>query len=122
MSTVYLRVKIKSLAAEAVIIRREERKLRTRREPTQPGSLWWGLNHHRRHDVRREARAAALAYGFLRGRAYKQIEGKTHCDPDRDRVAALVKKYGPPGVHGRVPDWFKGGDGYVAPREDRRAA
>lgn len=63
-----LRVKIKSLAAEARIIRAEERK--------HPGESLdrHQLHNHRVWDVRREARFSQIAYGFLRGRAYSQIE------------------------------------------------
>ena len=103
MSIIFLKVKIKSLAAEAVIIRREERKLCDRR----PDTLWSRLNFHRRYDVRREARAAAIAYGFLRGRALTQIENKSHDAPDWKRIEALVKKYGPPGAHAALAAWIK---------------
>lgn len=117
MSIIFLKVKFKSLAAEAIIIRREERKLYDRR----PRSLWDRLNFHRRYDVRREARAAALAYGFLRGRAYHSIEGKTYCAPDKARVVALVKKYGPSGAHTQVEAWFAAKIA-VASDDVRRAA
>lgn len=119
MSITYLKVKIKSLAAEAAIIRREERGCYDKR----PGTLWDGLNHHRRHDVRREARAALLAYGFLRGVAYSAIEGKSYAamfnlpHPSTARVRDLVKKYGPPWAHERLDDWFAG-----KAEEVRRAA
>jgi hypothetical protein len=84
-----LRVKIKSLAVEARIIRREE--LRTH------GALREELYMHRIHDVRSEARASCLAYGFIRGRTLDQMErGRTMLDPaTQKRVDALMKKYGP---------------------------
>lgn len=82
---VYLRVKIKSLAEEARIIRREE----------QRSKLWGaGLTNHRKFVVRPEARNAQLAYGFLRGRTYEQLENSTKTAPDWDKVRALVAKYG----------------------------
>jgi hypothetical protein len=91
MSIVFLRVKIKSLAAEAGIIRHEEAKYpRGRRgNPT-----WHELNHHRRVEVRKEARAACLAYGLLRGRAYQQLEAKCREAPDLATVVRLVMRYG----------------------------
>lgn len=91
-----LRIKIKSLAAEARIIRREE--LRTK------GSLREEMYRHRTHDVRLEARATQLAYGLIRGRTEQQLE--PHRRPMTDvevkqlaaKVAGMLKKYGPPSV------------------------
>jgi hypothetical protein len=84
MSQIYLKVKIKSLAEEARIIRREERRvlssfeyvkkiegekgLKTRIE------FYEKLREHRKHPVGTESRAALIAYGFIRGKKYKQIE------------------------------------------------
>ena len=82
---VYLKVKIKSLAEEARIIRKEENKR---------GPLWWGLRLHRTGIVKSEARAALLAYGFLRGLTYRQIEANTKFAPDWARVKKLVDRYG----------------------------
>ena len=65
----YLKVKIKSLAEESKIIRREEKK-----NPT----FKIHLADHRKGIVRTEARASMLAYGFLRGVPYKKIESKCH--------------------------------------------
>lgn len=112
-----LRVKIKSLGAEARIIRHEECKfpsksLRKRyrrliaaanevapmlplrhtisgavarylRQADSPVKFdrahphYIDLHHHRTVDVRREARAAQLAYAFLRHRPYKNVEPNT---------------------------------------------
>lgn len=90
MSKTYLKIKIKSLAAEARIIRHEENKW--------PGAsdVRTGLHLHRVNEVRREARVALLAYGFIRGRTYQQIESNT-CPwiaPDWTRVAVLASRYG----------------------------
>jgi len=82
-----LRVKIKSLAEEARIIRREERR--------SNGPLRDELHIHRVIAVRSEARVAQLAYGFIRGRAYERLEPKANTPPDWKRVRALCKKYGP---------------------------
>lgn len=85
---VYLKIKVKSLAEEAKIIRAEERKW--------PGESdeRVGLHNHRVLDVRRESRAACLAYGFLRGRTYKRMEAKCYEQPDWKRVSQLAIKYG----------------------------
>lgn len=128
----YLKIKIKSLAAEATMIHREERKhnpghrarVRARRlldgktrleanelanmdyhrsrafrllknKPTDAAmATFWGLRHHRIHDVRGESRSSHVAYGFLRGLPYCKIEANTKTAPDWARVEALIKKYG----------------------------
>ena len=82
-----LRVKLKSLAAEAKIIRREEQRTH--------GALRDELAHHRRTVVRSAARHTHLAYGFIRGRTIEQMEKKSHRPYDRDRVEKMVKQYGP---------------------------
>lgn len=83
---IYLKVKIKSLAAEAKIIRLEEKRAKR-------VSIRDGLADHRRGVVRIEARHTHLAYGFLRGKEYKQIEAKAHEAPDWKRVRKMIQKY-----------------------------
>lgn len=114
MSIVYLKVKIKSLAEEARIIRKEENKAKYQRrylarkqgseeEYSIANRLFWELRWHREDPVGTESRAALLAYGFLRGRTYRQIEalpqkpklGKVYYPPNWKRVVDLVHKYGP---------------------------
>jgi len=79
-----LKVKIISLADEARTIRRLEKVQKASRV---------SLREHRVKEVRNEARAAQLAYAFLRGKAYKDCESSTHTSPDWKRVEALVLKY-----------------------------
>lgn len=47
----------------------------------------WALQRHRTHSVSKQARLCHLAYGFLRGTTYKEMEQKTHVpipvDPER---------------------------------------
>ena len=80
--TVRLKIKIKSLAAEAAIIRKEERKeLGWRRRKNDPSrATYQSLRNHRVDTVRRTARYSLLAYGFLRGREYLRME-KTCREP-----------------------------------------
>jgi len=85
MSIRFLKVKIKSLTAEARIIRLEEGRSR--------GELRDQLRAHRQRDVRRETRATQLAYAYLRGRPRTACEPAAHTEPDWDRVKAMVKKY-----------------------------
>lgn len=89
----FLRVKLKSLAAEAKIIRQEERKANKHRD----FSLQNELADHRKIVVRREARATLLAYQYLRGVPYSACETPNpdkKNPPDWDRVERMVTKYG----------------------------
>ena len=101
----YLRVKIKSLAEEARIIRTEERRLlnRAARARDRQGledrlaamdTERNGLYLHRVKDVRGEARAAHLAYAFVRGRPYAVVEPSGSSAVPFNRVADLIAKYG----------------------------
>lgn len=100
---IYLKVKIASLADEARIIRRYERRAlkSLRRTRNWPEALPWdkqktffGLRQHRIWDVRREARSSCLAYGFLRGHTYRQLEAKCYTAPDWKRIEKLIERYG----------------------------
>ena len=84
-----LKVKVKSLAEEARIIRREERR-------TQ-GTLRDELAWHRRSTVRWAARTSHMAYGLIRGRAIDQIErpGTQRSVEYWKEVRKMVQKYGP---------------------------
>lgn len=83
-----LRVKAKSLAEEARIIRREERRAR--------GALRDELHLHRVGPVRAEARATYIAYGLIRGRTMRQMENRDEIPREaKERVEAMIKKYGP---------------------------
>lgn len=85
MSVRFLKVKVKSLAAEARIIRREENR--------SFGQLRNDLHSHRVQIVRPEARATLLAYGYARGRLYSSMEGPSSSVPDWGRVERMIKKY-----------------------------
>lgn len=85
-----LKVKIKSLAAEAKIIRLEENKIMNKASDT-----YTELYLHRVVSVRMEARAAQLAYAYLKGYKYKDLEdpNTTKKKPDANRVWKLIKRY-----------------------------
>lgn len=94
----FLKVKIKSLAEEARIIRKEELRARGYDELREQ------LYLHRIHDVRDESRATQLAYAYLRGREYGACEHavgesfwESH-DGQRiwKRVLVMVAKYRDP--------------------------
>lgn len=105
-----LKIKICTLAAEARIIRREENRwakkitytvvnhktgeTRTRTKlirKDHPVAV--SLRDHRRGVVRREARSALLAYGFLRGRPYRAMEAKSYTKPEWKRVQLLAERF-----------------------------
>lgn len=81
-----LRVKLKSLAEEARIIRREEQRTF--------GALREELHRHRVDIVRKVARDTHVAYGLIRGKTIDQIEPGRKSDPDWEAVEKMVKKYG----------------------------
>lgn len=84
---VHLKVKIKSLAAEAKIIRAEEGKAKS-------DALRTSLLTHRTKHLRDIARTNLLAYGCVRGIPYKKIEGKTATEPDWDDIKSIVDRFG----------------------------
>jgi hypothetical protein len=119
---VFLRVKLKSLAAEARMIRLEERrtkgtkdrlvKLNPEKAHDRDPRLWktrhgnkpgWHedpdrfrkyerLYSHRVGEVRSAARSTLLAYGFLRGTPLAKIEPKTRPDAGYQRYRASAHK------------------------------
>jgi hypothetical protein len=108
-----LRVKIKSLAAEARIIVREERRalgrlLRLSRSDRDPDDVaaaqaeYVSLRAHRREVVSRAAREALLAYGFLRGRAYGRLEPANSSTPNWDAVWKVAERFAAPAGRGLV--------------------
>ena len=106
----YLKVKIKSLADEAKIIRTEEKK-------TDDPEKYWGLILHRTGTVRREARHTLLAYGFLRGKKYHQIENKCDYPPSWEKVEKMVQKYGMPQIGWKLY-WDLSPQGRTTAQED----
>ncbi len=97
----YLKIKIKHLAAEARIIRTEERK--------HHGMEKWQLQHHRKTVVRDAARQAQLAYAFIRGKSLAStMPGYTYDSSDHFEVKRMVSKYGPRNLQARnqVREWL----------------
>lgn len=113
----YLKVKIKSLAAEAVFIRKEENKAKANyrylkritgkeAEYDRFQNLHYGLHQHRTVDVRMEARATQWAYAFIRGKQFNFVERNTNpydrvygdslcssLNPIISRTVKMVQKY-----------------------------
>ena len=104
-----LKVKTKTLAEEARIIRHEERKLKKQiqwmkirqlvTDPTR--SVWASLNNHRRFDVRNEQRGTYLARAYIAGLTYASTEHKRKPENEYKfvtkivpRIVSMVNKYG----------------------------
>lgn len=105
----FLKVKVKSLAEESRIIRREEQRA------TWSNELREQLHLHRVNDVRDESRATHLAYGYLRGQPHRVIE------PAGDipahiwkRVQAMVGKYRGEDDLPDLQDWRESGEAPAA--------
>ena len=84
-----LRVKVKCLADEARIIRKEESRTF--------GALREELASHRRTVVRAEARASHIAYALIRGRSLDKIE-RPRVQRDEilwKKVRSMIERYGP---------------------------
>jgi hypothetical protein len=82
---IHLKVKVKSLAAEARIIRAEERKA----EPVLQGTL----HFHRIGPLKATSRETQLAYGCLRGVPYAKMESSTFTEPDWDSIKAMAQRF-----------------------------
>lgn len=87
----FLKIKLKSLMAEA-------RMIKAARSKTF-GRLAWEMNDHRTGVLRRAARATHLAYGLIRGRTHEQMEpgasGRELPMKIVVEVDRMVRKYGP---------------------------
>lgn len=122
MSVKYLKIKIKSLASEAQMIRQEEHKTRRNYQRIRDRQgleeaydrevdTFWGLRLHRTGHVRQETRESLLAYAFIRGQSYRTAEAtgepvqrfiwdyqhRTHVplyNFDLSNIARLASKYG----------------------------
>ena len=85
-----LKIKVRSIMAESQIIRHQVSKL--------GGKNWRHLapplHEHRRGPLRSEARDTHIAYGFLKGRSYRQIEDEPKTEPDWGNIMRMVKRYG----------------------------
>lgn len=100
----FLKIKIKSLSAESIMIRREEKRAEI--------ELLDKLHYHRTFDVRIESRAAQLAYAYLRGRAFPESTPKPGWDYYRNkaftRAKQIVKKFGLASAQEGFNKWLQG--------------
>lgn len=102
-----LKIKLKSLAQESRIIRKEELRLRA----VKHSALREEIYLHRVHDVRDETRATLLAYAFIRGKTYRSVEAHRSPTPKWAgivlRAATMVGKYGTPDMKKAPVDILK---------------
>jgi len=89
-----LKIKIKSLAAEAQMIHHQERKMHGPKWGTS--TVRYELRSHRLIALRPDARVAQLAYGFLRGRSYGDLETNARSQPNWEEAGRLVSKFAEP--------------------------
>lgn len=101
-----LKIRIKSLAAEARIIRLEEHRAKAKGQSSKLQHLYT----HRFGVVRREARASLLAYAYLRGRAYGSVEQNKHAWSWKKvivKVSRIVGHFGGTTQVAPIYAWFK---------------
>lgn len=79
-----LKAEIKSLAAQSLFLRREERiayeyvlTAKTQEHAVEHDKVREGIHNYRVVDVREWARAAQLAYAMLRNKPYKYVEASS---------------------------------------------
>lgn len=125
----HLKVKIKNLAAEAGIIRLEERKAKQHRNNAKTQEHWnehhrafMDLKDHRKGIVRDVARINLLAYGFLRGRSYAQMENYTREAPRFNKVYEIIKRFGSAEDLSRWDAWKEEAEGHLKNGGLREAA
>ncbi len=110
MKITELKVKIKTLAAEARIIALEEQRALRRLAHAGEGrteaakAAWQSLREHRRGVVGTAARRSLLAYGFLRGLPYARIEPSNSSKPDWDEVWRVAERFAPSPGRTRVDE------------------
>lgn len=106
-----LKIKLKSLATEAAIIRKEEDKTKHSKRP-EVQELRQEMHQHRVWDLRMESRATGLAYSFIRGRKYRQIEPRSSLTATdaawilimKPKIHAMITKYGSQKIPGEFLD------------------
>jgi hypothetical protein len=122
----HLKIKIHTLADEARHIRREERKAlsaarkcaKTENQQYEVGHRqdWADLHDHRVGIVRSTSRSCLLAYGFLRGLAYSDMEYQTRTFLDFSAIFKIVKRFGSPEDLARWSSWQQEAIGYLKVR------
>lgn len=105
--SIKLKIKVKHLAEEARIIRKEERKAF--------GMEKWTLQHHRKTTVRDAARQTQIAYAIVRGKERCKTLHPNSKDSrwyrsgaERKEITRMVNKYSDfDNPKETVDEWFK---------------
>lgn len=84
-----LKIKLKALGAESRIIRHEELKRRGKHWASKGTQFYF----HRIGLLRRTTRENHLAYGFLKGRTYRQLEQHPKTEPKWKNVLKHIEKF-----------------------------
>lgn len=117
----YLKIKIKSLAAEIKMIREAEQKVKQQKNNAKQDihrEEHRGVQHqlklHRKGmdgngGLRWEIRHSYLAYAFLRNVPYRRLEASVNPDnhPDVDKLQKMVERFGGARNSGEVEEWLK---------------
>jgi hypothetical protein len=136
---IHLKVKVKTLAAEARIIRKEERKALKAgrywkyadapRDPHKSGRAmqdayrtYESLHEHRTGIVRSAARINNLAYGFLIGLSYEEMERYAKTEPHWNGIEKLVKRFGSKEDQERWNSWLAGAQVHFSGKNQKEVA
>ena len=91
--SVELKIKLKSLAEEQRIIRKEELSIKNGKFSYKSNQRRESIYLHRVMHVRPIIRATHIAYGLIRGLQYHEIENSPKSIPNWNKVKEMIKKY-----------------------------
>lgn len=78
--------------------------------------LFWGLTHHRKNVVRKEARDTHIALHFLKGKPYDTVEGFAYSQPNWDNIERMVLQYSdesPQAIKQRFEEWVQQAEAWI---------
>jgi hypothetical protein len=85
--------------------------------------LFWGLQHHRKNVVRKEARDTHIALHFLRGKSYSTVEHLAFSQPDWDNIERMILTYAeedPRVIKQRYEEWCQDAEAHLQARLTQR--
>ena len=89
LNLVKFKIKMKTFAAESRVIRQEELRRRGKNWASEGTPLYF----HRIGPLRRTIRENHLAYGFLKGRTYRQLEQHPKTEPNWKNVLKHINNF-----------------------------
>lgn len=87
--SIELKIKVKHLAEESRIIRKETNKAKAEGATATVNNL----HNHRTQVVRPAARNTLIAYGYIRGTPYSAMEANAKTSPNWKEVNRLINRY-----------------------------